>query len=122
MIRVLLVDDQPAIRRMLKLRLGLEPDLQVVGEAGDGLEALRWTRHLTPDVVVMDVDIPRMDGLAVTEALHLVAPQSRVVILTMHDTRPVRERAREAGALAFVPKQADEVLLLSAIRHSGAAG
>lgn len=122
MIRILLVDDQPAIRSMLKMRLGLEPDLQVVGEAIDGIEALGWVRNLAPDVVVMDVDTPRIDGLAATEALRFVAPQTQVVILTIHDSARMRDRAREAGAMAFVTKQTDDSFLLNAIRRAGTGG
>ena len=119
MVRILLVDDQPALRSMLKLRLELEPDLQVVGEAADGLAALRAARATAPDVVVIDAEIPRMDGFAATEALQVIAPHVRVVILTIHDSAPWRDRAREAGASAFVPKQADDAYLLSAIRRAG---
>lgn len=122
MIRILLVDDQPTIRSMLRMRLGLEPDLLVVGEATDGIEALRWARNLAPDVVVLDLDTPRIDGLAATRALRFVAPQTQVVILTIHDSARMRDRALEAGAMALVPKQADDSLLLSAVRRVGAGG
>jgi len=98
------------------MRLALEPDMKVVGEANDGVEALRWARNLDPDVVVMDVEMPRMDGFASAEALRLLTPRSLVVFLTIHDSRYVRERAREAGAAAVVVKQAGEGALLAAIR------
>lgn len=115
-IRVLIVDDQAAIRDGLRMRLALESDVQVVGTASDGLEALRWAHKLNPDVVVMDVEMPHMDGIAATEALHFVAPLSVVVILSIYDSPRLRERAHEAGAAAFVAKQAGDAVLLAAIR------
>jgi DNA-binding NarL/FixJ family response regulator len=117
-INILLVDDQPAVREGLKMRFALEPDLKVVGEARDGVEALRYARALKPDVIVMDVEMPRMDGIAATEALQLLSPQSVVVLLTIHDNSRTREKAREAGAAALVAKQAGDAALLAAIRQA----
>jgi DNA-binding NarL/FixJ family response regulator len=115
-IPILVVDDQPSVRAGLKMRLALEPDLRIVGEAGDGLEALQQARRLRPDVVTMDVELPRMDGIAATAVLSAFAPESAVVILSLHDDARLRERARGAGAGAFVSKQAGDVDLLNAIR------
>lgn len=117
-IKILLVDDQSAIRVGLRMRLMLEPDLEIIGEAADGVDALRRARNLAPDVVVMDVDLPRLDGLAATEALQIMAPRCRVVILTLHDSAPMRVRAQEAGAAAFVSKHAGDMPLLAAIRRA----
>jgi DNA-binding NarL/FixJ family response regulator len=115
-IRIMLVDDQSAVRRGLKMSLALEPDMTVVGEAGDGVEALKLARELRPDVVVMDVVMPRMDGMAALEALHTVAPGAAVVILTLHDTLALRAQAREAEA-AFVAKHEGVGALVAAIRQ-----
>jgi DNA-binding NarL/FixJ family response regulator len=116
MIRILLVDDQQNIRRGLRMRLGLEPDLTVVGEAGDGEAALRLARLIAPDVVVMDVEMPGVDGIAATEMLLRAEPRCAVVVLTLHDDAVTRERAAAAGACGFVSKTRIDDCLLSAIR------
>jgi DNA-binding NarL/FixJ family response regulator len=123
MIRLLLVDDQPAVRRGLGLRFHLEPDLQVVGEASSGREALALAQTLTPDVVLMDIAMPEMDGIEATAALRRVVPQSAVVILSIHDDAQTRGRAQAAGAVALVEKRGATETLLSAIRQAaGQAG
>ncbi|HWQ14010.1 MAG TPA: response regulator transcription factor [Roseiflexaceae bacterium] len=118
MIRLLVVDDQPAVRAGLRMRLALEPDIEVVGEAEDGAAALAQAARLRPDVVLMDIEMPRMDGLAATAALRAVAPESAVVILSLHDSQALRAHARSAGAAAFVAKHESEAALLHAIRTS----
>ena len=123
MIRLLLVDDQPAVRRGLGLRFHLEPDLEVVGEASTGAEALALAQTLTPDVVLMDIAMPEMDGIEATVALRRAVPQSAVVILSIHDDAQTRGRAQAAGAVAFVEKRGATEALLSAIRlAAGQAG
>lgn len=116
MICVLLVDDQPVVRRGLRVLFRLEPDLQVVGEASTGTEALALAQTLTPDVVLMDIEMPEMDGIEATAALRRVVPQSAVVILSIHDDAQTRERAQAAGAVAFVEKRGATDALLSAMR------
>lgn len=118
MIRLLLVDDQPAVLRGLRVRFHLEPDLQVVGEASTGREALTMARTLMPDVVLLDIEMPGMDGIEVTTALHTVVPQSAVVILSIHTDRQTRVRAQAAGAIAFVEKRGTTDTLLVAIRQA----
>ena len=118
MITLLLVDDQPSARLGLRMCLGLEPDITVVGEAGDAETALDLARTLHPDVIVLDVAMPGMDGIAATWALRLAAPGSAVVILTLHDDPTTRRRAREAGAAAFVAKDQQYPALLSELRHA----
>jgi DNA-binding NarL/FixJ family response regulator len=120
MIRVLVVDDQSVVRRGLRVRFHLEPDLQVVGEASTGREALSLAQTLTPDVVLMDIAMPEMDGIETTAALRRMAPQSVVVILSIHDDAQTRERAQAAGAVAFVEKRGATDALLSAIRLAAA--
>jgi DNA-binding NarL/FixJ family response regulator len=97
--------------------LSLEPDLEVVGEASDGCEAISLAQALCSDVVLMDVEMPGMCGIAATAALRSLAPQSAVVILTLHDDAATRTRAREAGAAAFVTKHRMEETLLVEIRR-----
>jgi DNA-binding NarL/FixJ family response regulator len=118
MIRVLLVDDQPAVRRGLRVRFQLEPDMQVVGEASTGREALTLAQALTPDVVLLDIEMPGMDGIEATAALRTVVPLSAVVILSIHTDRQTRMRAQAAGAVAFVEKRGTTDTLLSAIRQA----
>lgn len=117
MIRIVVVDDQETVRLGLHMRLALEADIEVVGEAGDGDTALALAERLAPDVVLMDVEMPRLDGIAATEALCQRVPQSIVVMLTLHDDVATRERAAAAGARAFVAKHDVEGALLAAIRQ-----
>lgn len=114
-LRLLLVECQQAVRRGLKMRLALEEDLEVVGETGDATEAIPLARALRPDVVVMDVEMPVMSGIEITETLRAVIPQSAVVIFTLRDDAATWEQARSAGAAAFVAKHRTEEALLAAI-------
>jgi DNA-binding NarL/FixJ family response regulator len=100
------------------MRLLLEPDIQVVGEASTGREALTLAQVLSPDVVLMDVEMPGMDGIETTIALRAAVSQSAVVILSIHDDQPTRARARAAGAVAFVEKRGATEDLLAAIRQA----
>ena len=118
MTTLLLVDDQPTIRQGLRMRLGLEPGLTVIGEAENGERALALAAELRPDVIVMDVEMQPMDGIAATEAMHSVCPDCAVVILSLHDDSATRARAAAAGAAAFVAKQEKDEVLLSAIRRA----
>ena len=117
-IRLLLVDDQPAVRRGLKMRFALEEDLEVVGEAGGVAEAISLARALHPDVVLMEVEMPGIEGTAAIAALRRVAPHSPVVIFTLCDDAVMRAWAQEAGAAAFVAKHQTEEALLAAIRRA----
>ena len=116
-IRLLLVDDRPTIRMGLRIWLALEPNMEVVGEASDGAEAISLARALRPDVVLMDVEMPGMDGISATAALRSVVPHSVVVILTLYDDAATRTRAQEAGAAAFVANHRIEERLLTEIRR-----
>ena len=120
MIRLLLVDDQLVVRRGLRLRFQLEPDMQVVGEASTGMEALTLAQTLSPDVVLMDIEMPDMDGIETTVALRTTVSQIAVVILSIHVDMQTRERAQAAGAVAFVEKRGVTDTLLSAIRQAAA--
>jgi DNA-binding NarL/FixJ family response regulator len=121
MTTILLVDDQPAVRRGLHMRLILEPDLRIVGEAGDGASALELAAALDPDVVVMDVEMPELDGLAATASLRTVS-RCGVVILTIHDDPETRRRALVAGAHAFIGKHEAVEALPAAIRAAAGGG
>jgi DNA-binding NarL/FixJ family response regulator len=118
MITIVLVDDQPAVRLGLRMRLALEPDLTVTGEAGDGAAVPALVRGLHPDVVVMDIEMPGMDGIAATAALQHLVPGSPVVILSLHDDPVTRRRALASGASAFVSKCDAHELLPAMIRRA----
>jgi two-component system response regulator NreC len=116
MIKILLVDEEASIRRGLRMRLNVEADFIVTGETGDGWDALRLVRELQPDVVVTDIQLPGMDGIALTERLHRDFPNCAVIILSLYDEPSNRERAAKAGASAFVSKQKPNGELTEAIR------
>ena len=118
MIRLVLVDDQETVRQGLKMRLLLEPDITVVGEASSGKEALALVQQLCPDVVLMDIEMPDMDGITATAALYSIVPQSATVMLSIHGDNVTRAQARTAGAKAFVEKLGSTEELLSAIRQA----
>ena len=121
MIKVLLVDDQPTVRRGLRMRLALEPDVEVIGEADDGHAAIAESRRLQPDVVVMDVKMPSLDGITAGSMLLDEAEAPAIVILTLHDGPDIRARARAAG-MAFVGKHEADSALLPAIRQMAQKG
>jgi DNA-binding NarL/FixJ family response regulator len=115
-IRVLLVDDEAGVRRGLRLRLGLEPDLRVVGEASGGVSAIDVASSVSPDVV-MDIEMSGGDGITATRLLHHAIPRLRVVVLSIHDSVSVRGLAAKAGAAAFVGKHETSERLIQAIRE-----
>lgn len=100
------------------MRLALEPDIEVVGEASDGNLAIRMAADLRPDVVVMDVGMPGMDGIEAAACVRAASPGTQVVMLTVHDDSNTRRRAQAAGAAAFVVKQKCGGDLVSAIRRA----
>ena len=116
MIRVLVVDDHPVVRGGLVGWLAAQPDLEVVGEAGDGLEALAAVASLEPDVVLMDLRMPRMDGVSATERLASAHPSVRVLVLTTYDTDADIIRAVEAGATGYLLKDTPRTRLVDAVR------
>lgn len=115
-IRVLLVDDQTLIRLGFRLVLDASADIEVVGESADGIEAIEAVRMLEPDVVLMDVRMPRMDGIAATEQIVAQHPSVRVVVLTTFDLDEYAFAAIRAGASGFLLKDAHPGELLGAIR------
>jgi DNA-binding NarL/FixJ family response regulator len=115
-IRVLVADDQALIRDSFRLLLDLEPDMEVVGEAGDGREAVAAARRLQPDVVLMDIRMPVLDGLGATAALTRVGSPARVLILTTYDADEYLYDAMRAGACGFLLKDVRREQLAGAIR------
>jgi DNA-binding NarL/FixJ family response regulator len=116
LIRVLVADDQQLVRAGFRVILESEPDIRVVGEAADGVEALELARSSRPDVVLMDVRMPRVDGLTATERLLASADPPRVVVLTTFDQNEYVVRALRAGAYGFLLKDAPASRLVTAVR------
>ncbi|MEE6259917.1 response regulator transcription factor [Plantactinospora sonchi] len=115
-VRVLLADDQPLLRTGFRMVLGAEEDLDIVGEAGDGVEAVDLSRRLLPDVVLMDIRMPRMDGVAATRAIVDARLPVRVLILTTFDLDEYVVGALRAGASGFLAKDVPAEDLVTAIR------
>jgi len=123
MIRVVLVDDQALFRAGVRMLVSSQPDMDVVGEAGDGQEALEVVARTHPDVVLMDIRMPVMDGLTATAQLLARPDAPRIVMLTTFDLDEAAARAIQQGASGFLLKDADPEFLLAAIRtvHSGSS-
>jgi DNA-binding NarL/FixJ family response regulator len=115
-IRILLVDDQPLFREGLRTLLSVQADLVVVGEAGNGEEALRLAAATYPDVVLMDVQMPVLDGVAATRRLHADRPECRVIMLTTFDDDEDVFEGLRAGAVGYLLKDAPSGKLVEAIR------
>ena len=115
--RVLIADDHDLVREGLRGRLESEPDLKVVGEAADGREALDLCRRLLPDLVLMDVRMPEMDGLEATRAIKEELPRISVVMVTMHEDPDYLFEAVRAGAAGYILKGASKESLLTAVRQ-----
>ena len=115
-IRILLVDDHRVVRVGLKALIDAEPDLRVVGEAGNGVEGVEKTRTLQPDVVVMDISMPEMDGLEATRRIRQENPAAQVLILTVHAQERYLFPVLKAGAAGYVLKSTVDTELLDAIR------
>ncbi len=120
-IRVLIVDDEATVLRGLRMRLGLEADINVVGEAADGSAAIDLVARLSPDVVLMDLRMPVMDGIEATRVLAGRKSGPAVVILSMRDDSATVALAGEAGAVGFVAKHCMDDGLPGEIRRAAAA-
>ncbi len=117
-IRILLADDHETVRQGLRLLLDSQPGMQVVAEAGNGREALARCAALNPDVVVMDVTMPEVNGLAATRQIRAAHQQTAVVALTRHVDEAYVQELLNAGAAAYVLKQSDSSQLVRAIREA----
>ena len=115
-IRILLVDDQPLFREGLRTLLSVHPDFEVVGEAANGEEAIRLVRLLLPSVVLMDLQMPVLDGVAATRSLHEEQPDCRVIVLTTFDDDEMVFDGLRAGAVGYLLKDAPSEKLAEAIR------
>src|SRR5258708_29067057 len=114
-IKLLLVDDHPVVRRGISSCLARDERLAIVGEAADGLEAVRKAKELLPDIILMDIDMPLMNGLAATELLRRDLPNVKVLILSMHSNTDYVLRIIQSGARGYVLKEASLEELVRAI-------
>jgi len=121
-LRVVLADDHEVVRAGLRALVEATPEMEVVGEAADGAEAVARARTLAPDVVVMDVSMPGMDGAEATERIARDSPGVKVIALTAHDDRAHLMRLLQAGAAGYVLKRAAADELVRAIRTVGSGG
>ncbi len=115
MIRVLVVDDHRLVRQGIRLLLEKAKDIEVVGEAVDGRDAVQAASRLTPDVVLMDADMPNMDGLSATEIIGSLNVGARVIVLSMFSDENLQRRAEQSGAKAYLMKKSDREELIAAI-------
>jgi len=120
-IRVLIADDHAVLRAGLRMLIGAQPDMEVVGEAGDGAEAARKAAETRPDVALVDITMPALSGIQAIERIREACRETRVLVLTMHDVPAYLRAALAAGASGYVVKRAADAELLSAIRgvHRG---
>jgi two-component system, NarL family, response regulator NreC len=120
-IRVLVADDHTIVREGVRLLLEAQPDIEVVGEAADGQEALALVRQLHPDLVVMDIQMPNLNGLEATRAIKSELPQTQILALTMYESDDYFFQVLAAGASGYVLKKAASADLITAIRaaHQG---
>ena len=122
-IRILLVDDHAILRTGLRAILNAEPDIEVVEEAGDGQEAVEKADKLRPDVVLMDISMPVMDGFEATRRILECCPEAKVLVLTVHDNEEYLFQVLEAGGSGYLVKKSADTELISAIHavHRGEA-
>jgi DNA-binding NarL/FixJ family response regulator len=116
MISLLVVDDHPPVRRAVRAWLAAQPDIEIVGEAIDGEESVALACELQPDVVLMDIEMPGMDGTAATDEILRGTMATVIIAYSVHDDPVIQARARRAGAVAFVPKHRTQDVLLATIR------
>ena len=123
-IKVLIVDDHPLLREGITAVLGNQPDFSVVGEASNGYEAEERCRELTPDIVLMDLEMPQMSGIEAIAAIRAALPQTHIIVLTAHGSDAQILRALNAGAVGYLLKDGLRKELVDTIRrvHAGHRG
>lgn len=121
-IRVLIVDDVAEVRQDLRTLLGLTGGIEIVGEARNGVEALRLAETLRPEVILMDLEMPVLDGYEAARRIKLGQPSCRVVALTIHGSEAEQQRALQCGVDGFVIKGASLKTLIEAIQNMPAVG
>ena len=114
-IHILLADDKPILLAGLKMMLNAQPDMEVVGEAPDGRQAIAETQRLQPDIILMDITMPEMNGIEATRHIKKLVPESKILILTMHEHDEYVFQALRAGASGYMLKEAADTELISAL-------
>jgi len=117
-IRVLIADDEALMRKALNVFVGSAPDMEVVGEAADGVAAVHLAAELQPDVVLMDIQMPRLDGVEATKGVLAASPRTRVVAVTTFSSKRYVVPALRAGASAYLVKDTEPAALVAAIRDA----
>lgn len=117
MYRIVLADDHREIRRGLRALLSDNRDMEVIGEAGDGAEAIEITGRLRPDVLITDLKMPRYDGVDVTRRVRVLSPETVIIIFSLYDGDVYRHAALLAGAARFLSKKTDNHILVDTIRE-----
>src|SRR5512135_3321203 len=121
-VRVLITDDHAVVRAGLRMLLSADTEMDIIGEAGDGAESLRMARDLAPDVVLMDISMPDMNGIEATRRIKALCPGVAVLALTMHEDDQYFFEMLAAGASGYVPKRAapnDLIAAIHAVKHGG---
>ncbi len=120
-VRVLIVDDHPVVRKGIRAVLEMQPDIMVLGEASNGVEALDKCRELRPDIILLDISMPEMNGLEVAGRVKDVSPNTKVILLTMHEEEEYFFQALAVGASGYMVKgdRAEELVSAIASVHSG---
>src|SRR5689334_17643371 len=118
-LRIMIAEDHETVREGMKLLINSQPDMEVIGEAGDGLAAIHCAQELLPDIVLMDVSMPKATGFQAAEKINQTCPQVRVLALTRHTDKSYLQQLVRAGAYGYVLKQSPSAELLRAIRAVG---
>ena len=117
-IRILIADDHAVLRAGLKLLLNSESDMEVLGEASNGLEAVRKAEELKPDVLLLDISMPGLNGQVVAKTLKKQHPEIKILVVSMHEDESYLREMLQAGVDGYIPKKAADVELLAAIRNT----
>ena len=116
-IRILLADDQPLVRQGLRMYLALDKELEIVGEAGNGYEAVQMATHLVPDIILMDLMMPQMNGVEATEQLRFNGIQAGIIALSQSQDSHLIDAAMKAGADIFISKEIHNDDLITVIKR-----
>jgi len=117
-LRILIADDHPGVRRSLRSLVQTHSEWNVCGEASDGLDAVEQARKLQPDVVLLDISMPRMNGIEATPLIHAAVPQSEILIVSQHESSEIARLIAEVGAQGYIPKSKIWRALLPAIESA----
>lgn len=118
-VRILIADDHDLVRRAIACLIADQPDFEVIGEAADGHDAVEQVQRLRPHVAILDLNMPRLNGIQAAEQIASTCPDVRVIALSMHDGEAVKSAMQHAGAVAYVEKSGPIERLFTAIRDAG---